>query len=303
MTSQDAFSLVAVLYSVANLGSMGLELKPRETLASLRSVRVLGLALAWSWLAGPAFAVLLVKILPMAEPYATGLLIFSLAPTAPALPLFIRKARGDMSLAAAIMPLSVVGTVVLMPLLAPLLIPGLTLSSWAIGKPLLLTVLLPLVIGVAIKARAPTVADRIFPAVKAAAGVSTLLLVGFVVFLNWRELLGALGSFGIAGQVLFILGMALASYTFGFGLNRAQRSAMALAVCTRNGSAMLMAITAFPSLDPDLMAMILLAVPVPLVVWLVVSSVLGSLAGEPDAVGAALAGRGHVAIEGKGHEP
>jgi hypothetical protein len=55
---------------------------------------------------------------------------------------------------------------------------------------------------------------------------------------------------------------------------------MALAVCTRNGSAMLVAITAFPSLDPNLMAMILLAVPVPLVVWLALSSFLGSLAGK-----------------------
>ncbi len=280
MTSQGAFSLVAVFYSVANLGSMGLELELRETIKSLRSVRVLGLTLGWSWLVGPAFAVLLTKILPMAEAYATGLLIFSLAPTAPVLPLFIRRARADMSLAAAIMPLAVVSTVVLMPLMAPWLIPGLTLSSWAIGKPLLLTVLLPLVTGVAIKLYAPRVADRIFPVVKKIAGISTLLLLGFVVFLHWRELLSALGSYGIAAQVLFILGMALVSYTFGFGLNQAQRSAMALAVCTRNGSAMLVAITAFPDLDPNLMAMILLAVPVPLVVWLGVASVLGSRAGR-----------------------
>ena len=280
MNAQNAFSMVAVFYSVANLGSMGLELNLRDTITSLRSVRVLALTLGWSWVLGPALAVLLTKILPMAEPYATGLLIFSLAPTAPALPLFIRKARADMSLAAAIMPLSVVGTVVLMPLLAPLLIPGLTLSSWAIGKPLLITVLLPLVIGVVIKVYAARVADKIFPAVKKIAGISTLLLIGFVVVLHWRELLSALGSFGIAAQVLFILGMALVSYTFGFGLNQAQRSAMALAVCTRNGSAMLVAITAFPSLDPNLMAMILLAVPVPLVVWLVLAKFFASRAGK-----------------------
>jgi len=280
MTSRDAFSIVAVFYSAANLGSMGLELNLRETIKSWRSVRVLGLTLGWSWLVAPAFAVLLTKILPMAEPYAIGLLIFSLAPTAPALPLFIRKARADMSLAAAIMPLAVVSTVVLMPLMAPLLIPGLTLSSWAIGKPLLLSVLLPLVIGVVIKVYAARVADKIFPAVKKIAGISTLLLFGFVVFLHWRELLSALGSFGIAAQVLFILGMALVSYNFGFGLNQAQRSAMALAICTRNGSAMLVAITAFPSLDPNLLAMILLAVPVPLVVWLLLSRFLGSRAGK-----------------------
>jgi len=280
MNAQAAFSLVAVFYAVANLGSMGLELNLRETIKSLRSVRVLALTLGWSWILGPALAMLLTRLLPMAEPYAVGLIIFSLAPTAPALPLFIRRARADMSLAAAIMPLAVIGTVVLMPVLAPLLIPGLTVSSWAIGKPLLLTVLLPLVIGAAIRIYAARVADKIFPAVKKIAGVSTLLLLGFVVFLHWRELVSALGSYGIAAQVLFILGMALVSYTFGFGLNQAQRSAMALAVCTRNGSAMLIAITAFPNLDPNLLAMILLAVPVPLAVWLVLSTFLGSRAAK-----------------------
>jgi BASS family bile acid:Na+ symporter len=287
MSSQAALGIVCVFYALANLGSMGLEINLRETIQSLRSVRVLALTLGWSWLVGPAFAVLLTRILPMSEPYAMGLLIFSLAPTAPALPLFIRKARADMSLAAAIMPLAVVSTVVLMPLMAPFLIPGLTVSGWAIGKPLLLTVLLPLVIGVALKFYAVQVADKIFPAVKKIAGISTLLLVLFVTVLHWRELLSALGSFGIAAQVLFILGMALVSYTFGFGLNQAQRSAMALAVCTRNGSAMLVAITAIPNLDPNLLAMILLAVPVPLVVWLALSSFLGSHAGKVSVEGAA----------------
>jgi BASS family bile acid:Na+ symporter len=280
MNAQSAFSVVAVFYAVANLGSMGMELNLRETIQSLRSVRVVGLALGWIWLVGPALAVLLTKILPMAEAYATGLLIFSLAPTAPALPLFIRMARGDMSLAAAIMPLAVVSTVILMPVLAPLLIPGLTLSSWAIGKPLLITVLLPLVIGVVIKVYAPRVADKIYPAVKKFAGISTLLLIGFVVFLHWRELISTLGSFGVAGQVLFILGIAAPTYFIGFGLNQAQRSAMALAVCTRNGSAMLMAITAFPVIDPNLMAMSLLSVPLPAVVWLVAAKFLASRAGK-----------------------
>ena len=71
--------------------------------------------------------------------------------------------------AAAIMPLAVVSTVILMPLLAPLLIPGLTLSSWDIGKPLLLTMLLPLAIGVSIKVYAARVADTIFPAARSSA--------------------------------------------------------------------------------------------------------------------------------------
>ena len=82
---------------------------------------------------------------------------------APFLPLAGMKARGDMNFAGAFIPLGTVGTVVLMPLMAPLLIQGLTMSTWPLAKPLLLTVLLPLIIGVAIRDYAPTVATKIFP--------------------------------------------------------------------------------------------------------------------------------------------
>ena len=199
MNVQNAFSLVAVFYAVANLASMGLELNLRETIKSLRSVRVLGLTLGWSWLVGPALAVLLTKILPMAEPYAVGLLIFGLAPTAPMLPILIRSARADISLAAAIMPLAVVSTVILMPLLAPLLIPGLTLSSWDIGKPLLLTVLLPLVIGVVIRSLRPAGGRQDLPGGEEDRRRSPPCSCSVsLCCVNWRVLLSTLGSFAIA---------------------------------------------------------------------------------------------------------
>ena len=281
MNSQDIFGIVAMFYAVANLGSMGLELDLRETIKSLRSFKVLGLTLGWSWIVGPAFAILLTKVLPLTEGYAIGLLIFSLAPTAPALPMFIRMARADMSLAAAIMPLAVVGTVVLLPLLAPVLIPGLTVSSWAIAQPLLLTVLLPLVIGVLVRLYASEFADKIFPAVKKIAGISTLFLLVFTVVFHGRELFSALGSFAVGAQVIFTLGVGLASYTIGFGLNQAQRSAISLGVCSRNGGAMFVAITAFPVLDPQLLVMVLLAVPVPIIVWYFLARFYASRADTP----------------------
>jgi bile acid:Na+ symporter, BASS family len=291
MTVQQALSIVIVVYCVANLGSMGLELNLGETIKSLRSARLVLAAVWWSWVVGPALAVLLTKVLPMAEPYAIGLLIFGLAPTAPALPLFVRMARADMSLAGAMMPLAMVGTVVLMPLLAPLLIPGLTVSSWALAKPLLLTVLLPLVTGIAVRVYAARVADKLFPVFKRISGISTLLLLGFVVVLYGRELISALGSYAIAAQVLFILGMAMMSYYLGFGLNQAQRSAMALGVCSRNGGAMFVAITAFPDLDPRLLAMILLAVPVPVIVWAVLAKFFSSRADAPTSEGSRISWR------------
>ena len=267
MTSQDLFGIIAILYCAANLGSMGLELNFSETIKSLRSSRLVTLTLVWSWVIGPALAYLITKILPLSEPHAMGLLLFGLAPTAPLLPILIRNARADMDVSAAMMPLAVVGTVVLMPLMAPLLIPGASVSSFALAKQLVLTVLLPLVAGVIINVYASQMAAKIFPYFKKLAGLSTLALLVFTLVLYGKELLNALGSFAVAAQVLWVLAIGLVSYAFRFGMKQAQRSSLALGVCSRNGGAMFVAFTTFPTQDPNMLVMLLLAVPVPVIVW------------------------------------
>jgi hypothetical protein len=61
------------------------------------------------------------------------------------------------------MPLAVAGTVVLMPLIAPMLIPGVSASSFVLAKQLVLTVLFFPVLGVFFKVYASQLADKIFP--------------------------------------------------------------------------------------------------------------------------------------------
>lgn len=280
MTLQTIFGILVVLYTVANLASMGLELNLSATLKSLRSVRLVILTLVWGWVVGPAFAVLLTKVLPLAEPHALGLLIFSLAPIAPALPVFIRMARADMDFTAALMPLGMVATVVLLPLMAPWLMKGLTVSAWSLAKPLLVLVLLPLVVGAATKVYAAPVADKIFPVVKRLAGVSTLLMVGFTVVYYFREFVATVGSFAIGAEIIFVLGIALVSYQLGFGLKQGQRSAMALAMATRNASGMFAVFTAFPNPNPRTLVMILLAGPVPALLALPMAKFFASQAGN-----------------------
>jgi BASS family bile acid:Na+ symporter len=285
MTLQTVFGILVVLYSVANLASMGLELNLHETIKSLRSVRLVVLTLVWGWVVGPAFAYLLTKILPLSEPHATGLLIFSLAPIAPFLPVLVRKAHADMNFSAALMPLAMIATVGLLPVMAPLLMKGLTVSVWSLAKPLLLLVLLPLVIGAAIKVYAAPVADRLFPVVKRAAGISTLLILGFTVVFYFREFIRTVGSYAIGAEVLFVLGIALLSYWLGFGLKQGQRSAMALAMGTRNASGMFAVFTAFPSQDPATLVMILLAGPVPAIVALLLARFFASRVDKAEAGG------------------
>ena len=271
MTSQDIVNIVAILYCVANLGSMGLELNFSKAVNSLRNPRLVIPTLVWSWIVGPAVAYLLTRILPLSESHAIGLLVIGLAPTAPLLPILIRKAKADMDVAAAMIPLAVVGTVIFMPLLAPLLIPGASASSAALAWQLFLTVLLPLVVGVAINVYAGRTAAKIFPYVKKSASLTTLALLVFTVILYGREFLQALGSFAAAAQVLWGLVIGLLSYWLGFGLGRTQRSALALGVCSRNGGVTLIAFAALPTRDPDVLVMLLLGIPVPVVLWLILA--------------------------------
>jgi len=283
MTLQKVFEVLVLLYTVTNMASIGLDLNLRETWTSLRSARLVVLTLVWGWVVGPAFAILITKVLPLAQPHALGLLIFSLAPVAPMLSILARKARSDMDFTAALIPLAMVATVVLLPLLAPWLMKGLSLNMWALAKPLLLLVLLPLVVCAALKAYAAPVAQKLSPLVKRLAGISTLLCLGFVVVFNFQDILRTVGSYAIGAEALFLLAIALVSYRIGFGLKQEQRSAMALAMATRNGAPMLAVFTAFPTQDPSMLVMFLLSGPVPALVAFPLARFFASRAGKAEA--------------------
>jgi len=283
MTLQKVFEILVLLYTVTNMASIGLELNLRETWTSLRSARLVLLTLVWGWVVGPAFAILITKILPLAEPHALGLLIFSLAPVAPMLSILARKAHSDMDFTAALIPLAMVATVVLLPLLAPWLMPGVTLNIWALAKPLLLLVLLPLVVCATLKVYAAPLAENLTPLIKRLAGISTLLCLGFVVVFNFQDILHTVGSYAIGAEALFLLAIALLSYWLGFGLKQGQRSAMALAMATRNGAPMLAVFTAFPDQDPRMLVMFLLSGPVPAIIAFPLARFFAYRAGKTNA--------------------
>jgi BASS family bile acid:Na+ symporter len=159
-----------------------------------------------------------------------------------------------------------------MPLMAPLLITGLTISTWALAKPLLLTILLPLMIGAAIRRYADSAATKIFPVVKALAGLSTLLTIAWCLVLYGRGMLNTAGELALLSMTVFMAGMALITYRFGFGMKQNQRSVMALGMGTRNVAAVLAAALAIPNADPRIVVMV--------VMWTLWSVVLADIAAK-----------------------
>jgi BASS family bile acid:Na+ symporter len=268
---QTTFSPLVLVFTVSNLGAMGFQVKMPEVIVALQNKKSLVLIFVWGWVLGPAFGYLITRVLPLAEPYTIVVLLASLAPCAPFLQQMVGKARGDMGFAGALIPLVAVGTVVLMPLMAPLLIKGLTISTWALAKPLLLTILLPLLIGAAIRHYADAGATRIFPAVKGLAQLSTLLTIVWCLVIYGRGMLNTAGELALLAMTLFMVGMALITYLFGFGLKQNQRSVMALGMGTRNVAAVLAAALAIPNGDPGIVTMTVMWT-----LWSVVLAAIGA---------------------------
>ena len=284
---ETIFNPLVVIFTVSNLASMGLQVNIPQALKTLRNPKFLGLVLVWGWVVGPALGYLITRVLPLAEPYATVVLITSLAPCAPFLPPMVGKARGDVDFTGAFIPLAALGTVVFMPMLSPLLIKGLTLSAMALAKPLVITVLMPLLIGAVIRTYAAPVAHKIFRPVKVIAGLSTALTVLFSLLLYAERMLNTAGSFALLSMTVFMVVMGLITYRFGFGLKQNQRSVMALGMGTRNIAAVFAGVLAIPNGDPRMVAMVVMWTLWSLILALIVAPIIGKQAGKTVVEGSA----------------
>lgn len=277
---EATFEPMVLVFTLSNLFLMGLQAKMPLVIEVFKNKKAIALIFVWGWMLGPAIGYLITWALPLAEPYVVVVLLSSLAPCAPFLPPLVEKARGDINFAGAFVPLVAVGTVVFMPLIAPLLIKGVTVSTGALAKALLLTILLPLVIGAAIRHYADTTATRIFPAVRGFALLALLVMVVSLFVLYGREMFDTIGSFALLSMTIFMIVMGLITYRFGFGLRQDQRSVMSLGMLTRNGAAVLIAALAIPNVDPRIITMTVMWVIWSLVLAAIVARIFAKLAGE-----------------------
>lgn len=266
---QTILQPVVLVFTVSNLAAMGLQVRMPQVVTELKNKRAIALIFIWGWLLGPAYGYSITKVLPLAEPFALVVLLASLAPCAPILQQVVGKARGDVGFAGAFVPVVTIGTVVLMPLLAPVLIPGLTVSTAALAKPLLLTILLPMIIGAAIRHYADVAATKIFPAVKGLAFLSTLACIVLCLTLYGRGMINTAGELALLSMTLFMVGMALITYRFSFGLRQNQRSVMSMGMGAQNGAAMFASVFAMPSPDQRTVVMVIM--------WVLWSTILAPI--------------------------
>ena len=263
MTSilMSVFKVAIVLFIAGNLLDMGLRLNWRDALRGLRNSRFVGLTLLWGFVAGPAVAFAITRILPLDPAYATGLLLIGMVPSAPFLPIIAKQAQGDLGYTAAFMLLCAIGTVAFMPVTVPLMIDGLSVSPSTIAAPLLLFMLLPLGIGMAIRRLDASRAERLQPHVKRAAALAAAVVVVLCVAIYGQALLSLGGTFAVAAQILFFAVMTALPFRFAFGLPHEQAIVLSTGMATRNIGAAFAPLLAALEIDQRTVIMVVLGLP------------------------------------------
>src|SRR5262245_25912282 len=246
----------------------GLGLGVREIASPLRHARLVLFAVVANFVIAPAAALALTEVVPLDRPHAVGLLLLGGAAGAPFLPKLAELAKGDVAFSVGLMLLLMVVSVVFIPLALPLLIPGLAAEPWPHLRPLLLTMLLPIAAGMAVKSRSELWSAKLRPVFATVSNISMILTVLLLIGLNFRAMLGTFGSGAVAVGVVFVAASLAAGYALG-GPAPGTRSVLGLGTGQRNiAAALLIATQNFPD-EPGVVVMLLVSTLAGLVVLLV----------------------------------
>ena len=148
-----AATVAMLSFVVSSMLAMGAGLTVSQISEPLRNARLVILALLANFVLMPLGAVALTKVLWLDEPFGVGLLLLGCAAGAPFLPKLAELAKGNLAFAVGAMVLLMIVTVGYLPMVLPLLLPGVTVDPWKIARSLVLLMLLPLAAGLFLKAR------------------------------------------------------------------------------------------------------------------------------------------------------
>ena len=259
-------------FVVSSMMAMGMGFTVRQIIDALRDVRLVLLALLANFVVMPLGALALDKVLQLNEPLGVGLLLLGGAAGAPFLPKLTELAKGDLPFAVGIMVLLAVGTVGYLPLVLPLLLPGVTVNSEKIAGWLFLLTLLPLAIGLAVRARCGKVAARVKAVLDWVSNITLVPMVFLLAAANIDKILHLFGTRGVlAGFLLIALGIGW--MLGGPGIDT--RRALALGTGQRNiAAALVVASESFS--DPSVVIMVIAVTIVGLLTLLPLCHVLAN---------------------------
>lgn len=233
--------LINILVTITLIEMMvliGLRVTFAEIVATVRDWRLVARAAAANYLFVPLVAIALLIGFDVSPAVAAGFLILAVCPGAPFGPPFAGIARANVPVAVGLMVVLAGSSAILSPLLLRLLLPwvsgGEVPSVDLIGMvgALLLTQLLPLLLGLVVRHWRPRLAERLLSPFELVSKIMSLSVAGLILATQFR-MLSEIRIRGFVGM-LVLLAATLAIGWLAGGPGRDRRKTMALTTALRN---------------------------------------------------------------------
>jgi BASS family bile acid:Na+ symporter len=246
----------AILETVAQVGilafvvtsmlAMGTSLTLAQIVEPLRNSRLVIAVLAANFVAVPALAFILTRVLTLDAPAATAIILLGTMAGAPFLPKLAQAAHGDVAFSVGLMVLLMVVTIGYAPVVVPLLLEGADVAAWDIARPLLFLMLLPLALALLCRERYPDLAKGWSPELARISSTSLAIALAAAVIVAYEDILGAIGSQIFLATLLLAVGSVAIGWLVTAGNGAATRSVAGFGTAQRNlAAAQLVAGTSF----------------------------------------------------------
>lgn len=176
---QTLGSITVTIFVLSSMLNVGLTQKVTQLWQNLSHNRsFLWRMLLLNFVVVPSVMIAILQLVELDPVYETGLTIFGLCAGATFLIRLAGISQADMTLAASVLLVLMVGNLVVLPVILPVILAGTSVDVWSITQNLLTQMILPLVVGMAINQFFDRFAAIVQPWMARISNISLYVLIG-----------------------------------------------------------------------------------------------------------------------------
>ncbi|MGI5865445.1 MAG: bile acid:sodium symporter family protein [Myxococcales bacterium] len=253
---QLVLRVAIALFAVSSMASVGVGSELRDVLLPFRRPIMLLTTTVTNFVAVPLLGALLLRAFDVPPPFANGLFLVACAGGAAFLVALAQVARADVALAGGHLLILMPATTIYMPLVVPWAMPEAQVDAFAIARPLVLTMLLPLGLGILFRKRFLRLVRRVMPVLRKTSKYSLLALIAATVLADLPQIIALLGTPAVLVAALLVLGGVVIGF-IGSVPGLSARVVLALGTGQRNiAAAMIVASNSFTTPEPLVMVVV-----------------------------------------------
>ena len=238
MSFDRAINILVTITLIEMMVLVGLRVTFTDLGQTASNWRLVGRAALANYVLVPGVTIALLGLFDVGPMVAAGFLVLAVCPGAPYGPPFAAIARANVPVAVGLMAILAGTSTIVSPALLHVLLPWVAgreapqIDAIAMLAALLVTQLLPLLLGLAVRHRRPQLADRLVPPLELVSKMLNLGVAGLILGTQF-SMLASIPLAGFAGMLILLLASLVIGWLAG-GPQRDDRRTTALTTSLRN---------------------------------------------------------------------